>query len=105
MLLKLGAFLLVKLNGADYRSIFALRNKIGEIQRSTGNQLSYANLTGTQHRAYTIKVERILWPCELVKLGVFLLVKLNSTYRCRRVTTGAFALYAIRLVKLTPSLI
>jgi hypothetical protein len=40
----------------------------------------------------------------MVKLGVILLVKLSSPYWCQRMTIGAFALCAIRLVKLTPGL-
>jgi hypothetical protein len=38
----------------------------------------------------------------MVKLGVILLVKMNSAYWHQRASTGAFALCAIRLVKLTP---
>ncbi len=36
-----------------------------------------------------------------MKLSVFLLVKLKGPYQRQRMTTGAFALCAIRLVKLT----
>ncbi len=35
-------------------------------------------------------------------MGEFLLVKLNGAYRHQRMTTGASALWAIKLVKLTP---
>ncbi len=38
----------------------------------------------------------------MVKLGVILLVKLNSPYWRQRMTTGAFGLCAKRLMKLTP---
>ncbi len=47
--------------------------------------------------AQSLKVERIFQVCGLVKLGVFLLVKLNGA--CKHKTV-AFALCAIRLVKL-----
>ncbi len=62
------------------------------------HQQSYGNPNGARRRAQSLRVERILWPCILVKLGIFLLVKLNRT---RRMTTSTFALYIIKLVKQT----
>ncbi len=40
------------------------------------NTRLYSDLTGTQRRAYCVKVENKLWLCLLVKLSVMLLVKL-----------------------------
>ena len=52
--------------------------------------------------AYSLKVGRIFKFYGPEELGTVLLVKLNSIFLCQMLCTGAFALYASGLVKLTP---
>jgi hypothetical protein len=53
-----------------------------------------------QCRSYSLKIECIFLSCVVVKLGVILLVKLHSAKK-----QLPFALYVIRLVKLTPEVL
>ena len=42
--------------------------------------LIFTDLSGAQHRAYSVKVERNFYLCVLVKLGAVLLVKMNVIF-------------------------
>ncbi len=62
-------------------------------------QQVYTNLTGARRKAYSVEVQRIFQPFIVIKLSIFLLVKLNGAYWHQRMTTRV-----IRLMKLTPAL-
>ncbi len=60
------------------------------------HQQVYANLTSVRCRVYSVEVYLAVHTSKVRQICV------GETEQCRKMTTGAFALCARRLVKLTP---